>query len=370
MREVFDVELGAESGRFTELALPASPWSMQDALEKMCLKEGEIPHWEVLRTHSCDGIYPYLDQDNTLFEFNALCQQLSQMDEQQTAIMEGLMKAEFDQGARPVPMQRLIDMAYSTDRCHFLSGITTDSQLGRFCAENSFVPEADDLSDEAFELLDFARIGREFRQNQGGVFSSGGYVQKRDELRQVSKNMNFTSVKPDYAILVQTASGCEVKLPFPLGEDVADEPVLCVDCAAPALTDLSGTMRTMDLLAHQLTYLTVNGGLAKYKAVLDATGCDEVGRALELINELDQYSLSPELREMDEVAGARLDQLLPDDVCKALLPHVQLYAFGKELVQTQGSKLTEYGLLERTDGGPIQTEHQAPAQGGLEMMQH
>ena len=368
MRKVFDVELGAQSSYCTELTLPATPWSMQDALEKLALKEGEVPRWEILRTHSCDKLYPYLDQVGTLFELNTLCQQLSLLDEQQTAIVEGLIKAEFNQETRPVPLPQIIDMAYSTDRCHLLDDITTDAQLGRFCAENSFVPEADDLSDEEFELLDFTRIGLEFRQNEGGVFTSGGYVQKHDELRQVSKDMDFTPVKPDYAILVQTASGCEVKLPLPLGEAVADEPVLCVDCAAPALTGLSGTMRTMDQLAHQLTYLTVNGGLPKYKAVLDATGCDEVNWALDLADQLDQYSLSPELREMDEVAGARLDQLLPDDVFKALLPHVQLYAFGKALVQAQGSELTEYGLIERVDGGPIQTEHQAPVQGRLEMM--
>lgn len=367
MRKIFDVELGGQ-GRYTELTLPATPWAMQDALEKLCPKEGEAPRWEILRAHSCDNLYPYLEHAGTLFELNTLCQQLSLLDEQQTAAVEGMVKAEFDQGTRPVPLPQIIDMAYSTDRCHFLEDITTDAQLGRFCAENSFVPEADDLSDEAFELLDFARFGREFRQNEGGVFTSQGYVQRHDELRQVSKDMDFTPVKPDYAILVQTASGCEVKLPLPLGEAVADEPVLCLDCAAPSLTGLSGAMRTMDLLAHQLTYLTANRGLPKYKAVLDATGCNEVERALELVDELDQYSLSPDLREMDEVAGARLDQLLPDEVCKALLPHVQLYAFGKELVQVQGSKLTEYGLIERTDGGPIHAVDQEPAKGGMEMM--
>ena len=43
MRKVFDVELGAQSSYCTELTLPATPWSMQDALEKLALKEGDEP---------------------------------------------------------------------------------------------------------------------------------------------------------------------------------------------------------------------------------------------------------------------------------------------------------------------------------------
>ena len=367
MRKVFDVELGAESGRFAALTLPAAPWSMQDALEKLCLKEGELPSWEVLETHSCDRIYPYLNQENTLFELNALCQQLSLLDERQTTIVEGLIKADFDQGARPVPMQRMIDMAYSTDRCHFLDGITTDAQLGRFAAENGFVPEADDLPDEAFELLDFTKLGREFRQTGGGVFTSGGYVQRHDELRQASKYMDFTPIKPDYTIMAETYSGCEVKFPFPANEPMWTERVRCVDCMAPGLIGASGGMERIDLLARRLSGMEEAGTLAKYKALLIATGCDDVECALDLVDELDQYSLSPALREPDEVAKARLEQFLPDDVRETLLPHVQLYAFGKALVEAQGNEITEYGLIERTDSSPIRAEYQRPIQGGMEM---
>ena len=368
MRKVFDVELGAESERFTTLTLPAAPWAMQDALEKLELRDGENPSWEVLQTHRCDRIYPFLNQDDSLFELNALCQQLSVLDNRQTTIVEGLIKAEFDQGARPVPMQRMIDMAYSTDRCHFLDGITTDAQLGRFCAENGFVPEADDLSDEAFELLDFTKIGREFRQTGGGVFTSGGYVQRHDELREVSKYMDFTPKKPDYAILAETGSGCEVKFPFPANEPMGTEPVRCVDCMVPALIGAGGGMERIDLLARRLSGLEGAGTLAKYKALLAATECDDVECALDLVDELDQYALSAALREPDEVARAKLEQFLPNDVRQALLPYVQLYAFGTVLVHSQGSEITEYGLIERSGGGPVRTEHQGvPQMGGMDL---
>ncbi len=360
--KIFGVELSAGNGRCTELTLPATPYAMLDALEKLRLEEGEEPQWEILRTHGCDRIYPYLNEEDSLTELNALCQQLALLDERQAAIVEGLLKAESDQGVHPIPMAQVINMAHSTDRCHLVEEATNDYTLGRFCAENSFVPEADDLSDKAFELLDFARIGREFRQNEGGVFTSGGYVQKHDELRQVYGTLNLTPKTPDYAVLVQTASGCEIKLPLPMGEAVADGPVQCVDCAAPSLIGLTSTIGTWDMLAHQLTYLTVDGELTKYKAVLTAIHCDDPNRALALVDELEQYTLSPQILEYEDVAKERLAAVLPTEEVDLISQRLNLYGFGQDLVEHRSGGLTGYGLVEHKGAEQEQTGAPTEAQ--------
>lgn len=368
MRKVFEVELASENG-CTQLALPAAPYALLDALEKLRLEDGEAPRWEILRINTANGITPYLDHENgSLFELNALCQQLALLDEGQLAIVEGLAMTGCEKGSRPIPMPQLIDMAYSTDCCLLVEGVVTDAQLGRFCAENSFVPEADGLSDEAFELLDFAKIGREFRQNKGGVLTSGGYVQKHGELRQVCDTLNLVPQKSDYAILVATASGCEVKLPVPLGEPLGDEPVLCVDCAAPALTGLSGAMATLDMLAHRLTYLTVDGEMPKYKALLEATGCDDIRWALALADGLEQYTFSPNLLEPEDVAMECLKTMLPDDEVKLLAPYVDLPRYGQTVLEQTDGQLTSYGLIQRVDGEPILNMAQKPTAGEMEMM--
>ena len=364
MRKVFEMELGARSGHFTQLILPAAPYAMLDALEKLRLEDGEAPTWATLSVFNCERIADFMDEDGTLFELNALCQQLALLDEGQLAVVEGLAKMEYEQGAQPVPLPRLIDMAYSTDRCHFVEEATDDYTLGRFCAENSFVPEADDLSDEAFELLDFARIGREFRQNEGGVFTSGGYVQRHDELRQMYDTLDLTLKKPDYTALVQTASGREVRLPVPLDDPTGDEPVQCLDCAAPALIGLSGTMATWDLLAHRLAELEVDGELPKYKAVLEAIDCDDICWALSLADGLDQYMLDPKERTPEEVARGVINMTVPRHEIETLLPHVNLYQYGQALIQASGGQLTGYGLIERTDGQPIQAIDQEQSQMG------
>lgn len=163
MRKVFEVELASED-RCTELILPASPYALLDALEKLELREGEVPQWEVIQTHSCDKLYPYLDQDGTLSELNALCQQLALLDERQTAIVEGLVKIEFEEGNRPVPMSRLIDMAYG------------DSHGGAF-TPYGYVKrwESVDRRSQKYQVNTFRRKQRPapFRSRKRGLFISG-----------------------------------------------------------------------------------------------------------------------------------------------------------------------------------------------------
>lgn len=372
MREVFEVELSSRSRRGVQLILPAQPYDMLDAVEQLRLEEGETIKW-VLPRDGCfgyDEVFQVLDRSGSLYELNALAQRLSVLGDGQQAALDGLLKLEPENrhGCAIIPIPRLIDLAYSTDCCHMVEGITTDAQLGRFCAESGFVPGADDLSDKMFALLDFARIGREFREAEGGVFTAQGYVQRHDDLRQVYETLDLTLQIPDYTILAETASGCEVKLPVPMGGPTGNEPAQCLDCAAPALTGLTATLGTLDMLARRLAELKVDGELLKYRAVLEATGCDDICRALILADELDQYMLDFNCYTPKEVGMSALHFIVPQREIAALLPHVDLEQYGQALIQAGGGMLTGYGLIERVGHEPIRSMGQEPTRGGMEMM--
>ena len=367
MRKVFEVELSSENG-CTELALPAAPYALLDAVEKLELADGEVPGWKILRLPSCGRLSPYLDQGGTLPELNALTQRLSELGEAELSIVEGLIQMEQPQpGITPVPLPQLIDLAYSTDCCHLVEGVVTDAQLGRFCTGNGFVPEAEGLSDKAFELLDFAKIGREFCEAEGGVFTRVGYVQRREELKQVYKTLDLTLKKPDYAILAELADGTQVKLPALLGETLADDPAQCVDSAAPGLIGQTAMVSTLDMLARRLTELELDGELTKYKAVLAATGCEDIPQALALADELDRYRFDPEPREPDEVASGHLKGLLPEDELTVLLPSVNLYRYGQAVMEQGGGKLTGHGYVQPSIG-PSQNMEQGQESNEMRMM--
>lgn len=368
MREVFHVELASEDG-CTELTLPATPYALLDAVERLWLAEGETPRWEILQSDAFPGISMYLDRRGALPELNALAQRLAALDEQGLAIVNGLALMEPGPQGEPLPLPRLIDLAYSTDCCHLVEGVVTDAQLGRFCAENGFVPEVDDLPDAGFALLDFERIGKQFREAEGGVFTRGGYVQRRGELKQVYNTLDLTIKKPDYAILAELPDGSRVELPTPptpLGEAVPDEPARCVDCAAPALAGLTATRSSLDQLAHRLAEFEIFGMIPKYKAVLETIGCGDIARALTLADELDQYIFSPNLQGPEDVAMECLEIMLPDSEAELLKPYLDLRGYGEAVVEQDSGKLTGYGYVHPS--GPVQDMEQGPEPEEMGMM--
>ena len=179
-----------ESSAYAALSFPAAAYQIQDAFDKLRLAEDEPPYWEITEYHHFEELSSLLNDTCGLNDLNALAQKLSELDERQCTAFAGLLAIE-QRKKQPIPISRLIDLSYSTECCHVVEEALNDSQLGRFCAENGFCPEVDDLPDQVFDLLDFERLGREHRQRESGVLvnrtadHSGGYVEQRDKLLEV-----------------------------------------------------------------------------------------------------------------------------------------------------------------------------------------
>ena len=274
-----------------------------------------------------------------------------------------------------------------------------DSQLGRFCAENDFVPGVDSLPDAVFELLDFERIGREHRQREGGVLVErdadhpGGYVELHDALAEVYKTLDLTAKAPDYTILLEVSkgifhdpsydSGKTVPLRLPAAPEALDAALTaldvwdwreagwtCLDCRAPALmeaiSDGESGIGFLNHLAQRLADMAPKE-LIEYKALLSATECKSLHHAEQLMDTLDQYTFSPQYSSPIEVARGELPTILSSDDLAQIIPHLNLYQYGQTLIQHCGGMLTDYGLIRRDDGQPIQAIEQQPQQGRMEM---
>lgn len=91
--------------------------------------------------------------------------------------------------------------------------------------------------------------------------------------------------------------------------------------------------------------------LAKLKAVLEATDDLSVLGAIQAANTLDEYLFSPQYAAPEDVARDFLESCMGSNA-EALLPHVNLYAYGQALMQEQQCALTEYGLIS-----PLPEQH-------------
>ena len=386
MNKIITIELTGKGDTYSVVTLPLTPYEMLDTLDKLRMTPQDEPDWEICQHLAHRELHDWIG-DGSVYELNALCTKLAELNDQESTVFEGLVEMEKQKGEHIIPMHRLLDLAYSTGQCHLLDEVHSTEQLGRFAAENGFIPEADDLPDKAFKLLDFRKLGEQFMRGEGGVIVRGGYVAQDGDLAQdVWKTLKLTPRKPDYAVLVEliapepsdnvmlalpaTAEALTKAMTLTNARDLSETPCLCLDCRAPALRDmitdansLADACRAAECLAS-----LPDADLPKYKALLAAMEIRDLHEAIELSQRLDEYTLSPEQSDYEDIARGQLLFMLGKRELETLLPHVNLYQYGRALQDRHQLALTDYGSVERRDGQTVQPVERQE-QVGMEMMQ-
>lgn len=394
MDKVFRVELfGEKTNRWCELELPATYYGLLDALDKLQMTLGEKPRWEFLEHHGFVFLQDHLAHECDLYQLNALATCLGQMNGREKTAFEGLFNMEVAKKYGPISVATMIDLAYSTDCCHVVNA-STDEQLGRFYAENDFIPALEKVPDSIFEYLDFEMLGRKARFEEGGVFASNGYVTQHTELKQVYETLDLMPSAPSYAIRLLAGSSLmdsdglpekQVYLNLPATQEALDH-VLEV-CEAPswremlfwtedgAVPDLLENMDCDDIqelneLAKHLKCRENSSELSKLKAVILATDCHDVGTAIQISENLDDYLFEPDQRNPEEVASEELRLIVDEQSLSILKKHVSLYNYGLDVMAANHAVLTPYGLVQRRDGNELLQSQEHPSErSGMELMQ-
>lgn len=395
MNRVFEIQLekrdAPDIGAHATLSLPATPYELLDSMDKLRLQLSEEIYCEVYTFHDFEYLAPFFDDGSNLYELNALAKQLSELKPGQRIAFEGLVMVEISKKDGPVSISRLIDLAYSTDCCHVVDTVHSDAQLGRFYAENGFIPELDKLSDEVFRHLDFESIGRRLRIEECGVHTPHGYVTQHSDLNEVFDTLDLTLKKPDYQILLEVSKGyfnepnddsdrnIQLKLPADdrtldgmlaaLDVDSLDEcGFRCLDCRMPALiTSIDGC--DLEDINHFAERLAAMGdkALLTYKAAVSSTEDISFQAAITLADHIDLFMLDSTISSPQELAIAELGYLLDDNDLEKLQKHVDLYGYGQTLLAQDNAVISPYGHLARDDFEPIQAPLDTLKQEGIEM---
>ena len=369
---VFSVYLGnPDNDNGTTLDLPAKPWELLDALERLRLREGQEPYWQVEDLGRYDFLEVHLDKCG-LYHFNALAEQLSTFNEVDAIAFEGLVQMEIGE----LTIQRMLDLAYSVDCCHVVPEVRDDTALGKFYVDNDFLPELEKVPDKVLELLDYAKIGRTMRQGESSVITPHGYVERHSDLKQAPADLGKPPRKPAYMMrflcsnehqtmsLNLPASQAElnaVLMRLDLGswQEVYLE---CEDTAMPEMwsfTDLSyDGVEQLNRFARCLADLEANGELVKFKAIAQQSQLSRLEDAIALTGYLDEYSFEPEIHSPRELARDELSVIAGEKEGKLLLPHLDLAAYGRDVMRRDNGVLGDYGYLARLDSQPIQVPQQ------------
>ena len=399
-KKVFAMYLAKEgnpnSDAYAKLDLPASPWEVVDALDKVRLNEGEQLYMEIEDYYAFEYLSPHLDGlEISLNELNDLAAQLAALDEVQEVAFDGFLRMEVqnkvDTHGGVITLQDLRDLAVSakTD-CYHVVDAADDAALGRFYAENDFIPELDGVSDAVFKMLDFAGIGRMMRCSENGVFVGSLYVLRDGELTTAPPVQKTLPEKPGYLFRLtlglhpDIGDDRTVTLDLPAAEaELLDaqeqlgvegwEGVTVIDYDgiipyAAEFTDLPMELKEFNALAAAVRDMpSPEKQLPKLKALLKQFEVQDIATAISLTEHLDDYVLTPEISSPQETAIDQLHFMTDDHSVELLLSHVNLYAYGCDLIREDNAVLSPYGLLHRANYQPMLSPVQKASEANMTM---
>ena len=373
--EVYLVSSSATDERGVELTFPVSQYEMMDAFEQIHTKSPGDVYWQVDEFYCFDYLAPHLDESMSIFEFNSLTEQLSKLDSYQETALEGLLqmqvKNHMQENSGIITVPELMMLAHNVDHCHVLADVHTDTELGKFCADNDFLPELTALPDSVYALLDYAKIGKQMRESEAGAFTPHGYVVRTEELqplpdyepqRDINYMIRLTLMNHENeqktAVLDLPATEerlLEVQKELDAPEWYDAQFTGC-DAIVPQLntllTDVEDIPRINEL-AHSLLELKANGQLTKFKAVISATQCETLEDVFARIEKLPQYCFETKIRDKDALVRDELEFVLGGKDADLICKHLNREAYAEDVLKQYGAEITPYGMVNRADFGPL-----------------
>ena len=375
MNKVCEVYLATDDAHGVELSLPVSQYEMMDAFEQIHSKSPGDVYWQVDEFYCFDYLAPHLDERMSIFEFNALTEQLSKLGAWQETALAGLLQMQeqkhIQENSGVITAQELLTLAYNTDCCQVLAEVHTDEELGRFYVENGFREDLDALPERVYELLDYAKIGKQMRAAENGVFTRSGYVIQMEKLqplpdyepqREISYMIRLTLMnhENEQKTAVLDLPATEARM-LQVQEDLNapewyDAQFTGCDAIVPKLntilTDVEDLPRINEL-AKSLQELKANGQLTKIKAVIGATQCETLDDVFDRIEKLPQYCFETKIRDKDALVRDELEFVLGGKDADLIYKHLNREAYAEDVLKQYGAEITPYGMVNREDFGPL-----------------
>lgn len=385
-KKVFSVYLAKDDVPNSEasatLELPASPWEVQDALDKVRLQEDEELYLEIENYHDFICLMPHFsDMDISLNELNDLAGRLAALDEAQSIGFAGMLQfavqERIGQNSGIITVQDMrdcIETAKGND--YHIVDAANEEQLGKFYAENDFLPELEGISDRAFQLLDFAKIGKQMRSGEQGVFVGSCYVVWDGEWQIAPSCPKELPPKPDYLFRLKLGlhpdfggdRQATLTLPATEAELVAAQVELGTQCwentvildydgiipHAANFADLPAELEAFNEFARAVQDTPYpEKQIPKLKALLAYFEVQDLETAMYLATHPEEHILTQSLSSPQKVAIDQLHLMMSEDSAELLMNHVNLYSYGKAVIQDDNATLTPYGLLHREDYQPM-----------------
>lgn len=358
--------------RQAEIDLPADEWRIRDAFARAGVT-GQGDYTVELWNSKREYLDPLIPENPNLYELNYLANLLEKQLDHEKLFYEGIVKMETE----PPDLKRLINLTGHLDSCQMAAG-SNDYELGKFYAENDFVAELEDVSDEVFDLLDFEKVGRKMREGEKGVFLDNVYIVQTASESELTDfydgQMPESQLDPEHVFRVLVTpspdygDGIWFDMPGNMPDIETETLTLwgkslneCVFTdmysSVPQLKNiLSGyeDFYELDVLARKIhNDFRGHEDFMKFKAVLEVEHCAGLEDVVKVSENLDAYEYDPEcicLSDYGEKAMKKLHGLGYDDKG---MNRFDFAAFGEDQAKRDGVVFTHYGMARLAAEQPI-----------------
>ena len=376
-----------DNSTYAGLFLPATKGQIEDAMQQARAIKRET--WVDIRVHTCIAL-PELAgtrlESPSFDELNFFAYRLTTLDEKDTLSLNAIFNQRKENGNYDevgVSMKELINLTYGLSDIPVVGGMDSDEKLGEFVLENDMDETFRHLNKELIPILDKAKIGREFRKSEKGIFFEGCYVSAGNYIEQnVYDGENLPEEMPvEYGegiihLLVGKPATPELQndskwIALPIQREIADEIARemgarrieeCVyfdmKSAIPFVDEqaFDDTEKFDKLNRIAATYTAMNdANRIKFKALMEGAGICNLDKALELIDSMPEYEFSYYSNHTGNYAAEYLSKVLATDADMDLFSTEVKQSIGKRLLNKMSATMTEYGVISKKGKGLFPT---------------
>lgn len=353
------------------ITLPFSENELADAYQRArATSENAVMTWVDLFECSYDENNEFI-KNTSIDELNYLAIRLHKLSEREMVAFKSCIAAENNMSAAD-----MINLTYNLNNYETFPGAENYEKLGKIFAASGYVPELENLPQNILDYIDYSKIGKRVHDEKQGLFSDDGYAYKiSDEFKTVYDGKNFPeSIKTDQYLfrvkigkypkdMEEKAPGLWVSLPMDVQKLQDIKKALGVndweECVLRGVQSIIPNMQysiesvceieKLNRLAQKILKLDAMNQ-AKYKAMLEATGCKDIISAEQLIEACGDFCLHCDNISFENFAEKSLLEDERVHLPEKLRKYFDFERYMRDMLGSMKVYKTEYGILEQIGG--------------------
>ena len=391
---------------YAGLFLPATKGQIEDAMQQArAIKRETLID---IRVHNCVGLPELTDtrlECPTVDELNFFAYRLTTLDERDIFALNAIFNQRKENGAYDeagVSMKELINLTYGLSDVPVIGGVDSDEKLGEFVLDNDMNETFRHLNKELIPLLDKAKVGRDFKKSENGVFFEGCYVSIGSYIEQniydgekLPQEMPIEYGEGVIHLLVGKPATPELQndskwIKLPTTKETADDVAREMgakrieDCvyfdmkSAIPYVDVDAFDDTekfdkLNIVAAAYTAMD-DANRVKFKAIMEASETCNLDATLKVIENMSEYEFSYYSNHQENYATEYLSKVLPTNADMDLFDSEVKKSIGKSLLNKMSARMTPYGVVSKIGQGLFpayengeQTQNEEQDIGGMQM---